>query len=146
LANIATQIGGKWLGAWTVFAAGISNLALFEAEMSRDAFQLMGMANRGLFPKIFSTQSKYDTPTYGIMLGTFFVILMSVADFAALVEMLNFAYSLALLIEFAAFIKLRVSHPHGMCFLQEKLLFVMRMLLQFFFLIGIFFASFLCNE
>jgi len=113
LANIATQIGGKWLGAWTVFAAGISNLALFEAEMSRDAFQLMGMANRGLFPKIFSTQSKYDTPTYGIMLGTFFVILMSVADFTALVEMLNFAYSLALLFEFAAFIKLRVSHADG---------------------------------
>jgi amino acid transporter len=117
LAIVATKIGGSWLGAWTVFAAGISNLALFEAEMSRDAFQLMGMANRGLFPKIFSTQSKYDTPTYGILLGTFFVIAMSVADFAALVEMLNFAYSLALLIEFAAFIKLRISHADGMYYI-----------------------------
>jgi len=110
LANIATQIGGTWLGAWTVFAAGVSNLALFEAEMSSDAYQLMGMANRGLFPKMFSTQSKYDTPTYGILLGTFVVILMSIADFTSLVEMLNFAYSLALLFEFAAFIKLRISH------------------------------------
>ncbi len=115
LANVAAQIGGKWLGAWIVFASGVSNLALFEAEMSSDAYQLMGMANRGLFPKIFSTQSKYDTPTYGILLGTFIIILMSVADFAALVEMLNFAYSLALLIEFAAFIKLRVSHSEGVC-------------------------------
>ena len=114
LANIATQIGGPWLGAWTVFAAGISNLALFEAEMSSDAFQLMGMARRGLFPKIFSTQSEYDTPTYGIFLGTLIIVLMSVADFSALVEMLNFAYSISLLIEFAAFIKLRISHDDGM--------------------------------
>ena len=43
LGAVAVDIGGKWLGAWTIFAAGISNLALFEAEMSSDAFQLMGM-------------------------------------------------------------------------------------------------------
>jgi hypothetical protein len=28
---------------WTIFAAGISNVALFEAEMSSDAFKIMGM-------------------------------------------------------------------------------------------------------
>ena len=43
LGAVCQDIGGKWLGAWTIFAAGISNLALFEAEMSSDAFQLMGM-------------------------------------------------------------------------------------------------------
>jgi amino acid transporter len=43
LGTVAVDIGGEWLGVWTVFAAGISNLALFEAEMSSDAFQLMGM-------------------------------------------------------------------------------------------------------
>ncbi len=39
--QVAVDIGGKWLGRWTIFAAGISNLALFEAELSADAFQLM---------------------------------------------------------------------------------------------------------
>jgi len=39
--QVAVDIGGKWLGVWTIFAAGISNLALFEAELSADAFQLM---------------------------------------------------------------------------------------------------------
>lgn len=39
--QVAVDIGGKWLGGWTIFAAGISNLALFEAELSADAFQLM---------------------------------------------------------------------------------------------------------
>jgi len=113
LAAVAAKIGGPWLGAWTVLAAGIANLALFEAEMSSDAFQLMGMARRGLLPKILSAQSTYGTPTYGILIGTLVIVSMSVADFSALVEMLNFAYSLSLLMEYAAFIKLRISHPHG---------------------------------
>ena len=41
LGAVAVDIGGKWLGALTVFAAGISNLALFEAKLSADSFQLM---------------------------------------------------------------------------------------------------------
>ena len=67
MGRVAMDIGGTWLGGWTIFAAGISNLALFEAgkltflqsesarvtyftahfmyirysELSADAFQLM---------------------------------------------------------------------------------------------------------
>lgn len=48
-AVINSEIVGPWLGAWTVLAAGISNIALFQAELSADAFQLMGMADRGTF-------------------------------------------------------------------------------------------------
>jgi amino acid transporter len=47
LARVTGEVVGPWLGAWTVFAAGISNIALFQAELSADAFQLMGMADRG---------------------------------------------------------------------------------------------------
>jgi amino acid transporter len=43
LGTVAVDIGGSWLGAWTIFAAGISNVAMFEAEMSSDAFKIMGM-------------------------------------------------------------------------------------------------------
>ncbi len=43
LGVVAMDIGGRWLGMWTIFAAGISNVALFEAEMSSDAFKIMGM-------------------------------------------------------------------------------------------------------
>lgn len=109
LAKVCTDVIGPWLGAWTVFAAGISNIALFLSEMSSDAFQLMGMAERGLIPKVFATKSRFGTPTYGIILGTIVIIAMSVADFTALVEMLNFNYSVALLMEYAAFVKLRIS-------------------------------------
>ena len=37
LAKAASDIVGPWLGGWTVFAAGISNIAMFQAELSSDA-------------------------------------------------------------------------------------------------------------
>jgi amino acid transporter len=110
-ASVAATIAGPWLGIWTVFAAAVSNIALFEAEMSGDAYQLMGMADRGMIPKLFTKRSRFDTPQNGIILNTFVIILMSVANFEELVEMLNFAYSLAFLMEFAAFVKLRIDEP-----------------------------------
>jgi amino acid transporter len=74
----ATEIGGEWLGIWTIFASAISNIALFEAEMSGDAYQLLGMADRGLIPKVFAQRSRFGTPTNGILLGTFVIIAVSV--------------------------------------------------------------------
>jgi amino acid transporter len=98
-------------GDWTVFAAGISNVALFQAEMSTDAFQLMGMAERGYLPKIFATRSRFGTSTYGLLAGLLVVLLLGVSDLGTLVEMLNFNYGIALLMEYAAFVKLRVERP-----------------------------------
>jgi len=109
LATVSYDVIGPWLGAWTVFAAGISNIALFQAEMSSDAFQLMGMADRGYVPKILGKRSVHGTPTYGIAIGTFIVVVMGVSDMTSLIEMLNFSYSISLLLEYAAFIKLRFS-------------------------------------
>lgn len=42
-ADVATAIAGRWLGVWVVLAAAAANIGLFEAEMSSDALQLMGM-------------------------------------------------------------------------------------------------------
>lgn len=107
----AEQIGGEWLGAWVVFAAGVSNIALFQAELSADAFQLMGMAERGFVPKIFATRSRHSTPTYGIILGVIVIIAMGTFDLEELIEMLNFNYAISLVIEYTAFFKLRLSKP-----------------------------------
>ncbi len=81
LGTVAVDIGGEWLGVWTVFAAGISNLALFEAEMSSDAFQLMGMGKCILASTVFrlphslltiriydSTRTKPNAGTFQIYL------------------------------------------------------------------------------
>jgi amino acid transporter len=118
LTTVAGEVVGPWLAAWMVLAAAISNIALYEAEMSGDAYQLMGMADRGLVPKIFGRRSRFGTPTYGIVTGTLVIFALGVADFDSLVEMLNFAYSLSLLMEFAAFIKLRITDEDGKCIMD----------------------------
>jgi len=112
LAVVNSELVGPWLGAWTVMAAGISNIGLFQAELSADAFQLMGMADRGHVPKIFGRRSRYGTPTYGIILGLIVILLMDfVSDLDQLIEMLNFNYAVSLLMEYAAFFQLRIRHP-----------------------------------
>jgi amino acid transporter len=112
LTVVAQEIGGVWLASWTVIAAAVSCIALFLAEMSGDAWQLLGMADRGLIPKIFCRRSRFDTPTNGIVLGTLIIFLLSFTNFDALVEMLNFSFCVALLMEYAAFIKLRIYQPN----------------------------------
>jgi amino acid transporter len=113
LARAAGIIGGAWLEGWVVLAAGIANIALFQAELSADAFQLMGMAERGFVPSIFSTRSRFGTPTYGIVLGVAVIVAMGSFDLDNLIEMLNLNYAIALLMEYAAFLKLRVTNPDG---------------------------------
>lgn len=46
-AEVAEAVAGRWLGVWVVLAAAAANVGLFEAEMSSDAFQLMGMVRCG---------------------------------------------------------------------------------------------------
>jgi amino acid transporter len=111
LATIAREIAGPWLETWMIFAAGVSNIAMFQAELSADAFQLMGMADRGHVPKIFTHRSVHGTPTYGILLGTFIIVLMGASGLDKLIEMLNFNYAISLLMEYTAFLKLRIYHP-----------------------------------
>lgn len=112
IAIAASRIVGPWLGAWTVFAAGVSNIALFQAELSADSFQIMGMADRGYLPRIFSERSQYGTPTYGILLGLAVIAtVITVSNLGQLIEMLNFSYSISLIIEYAAFLELRRSKP-----------------------------------
>ena len=64
-----------------------------------------------VLPAFFSIRSRHGTPTYGIALGTVVIVLMTLSDLEGLIEMLNFQYSIALIMEYAAFVKLRVSQP-----------------------------------
>lgn len=45
-ATVAEAVAGRWLGVWVVLAAAVANVGLFEAEMSSDALQVMGMVSR----------------------------------------------------------------------------------------------------
>jgi amino acid transporter len=111
MATVVTETVGPWLGQWMVFAAALSNIGLFQAELSTDAYRLMGMAERGYLPQFLATRSVNGTPTYSLLVGTMVIVIMGVSNLDNLIEMLNFNYAIALLLEYAAFIKLRISKP-----------------------------------
>ncbi|XP_057494592.1 probable polyamine transporter At3g19553 [Actinidia eriantha] len=110
-AEVGMLIGGSWLKWWIQAAAAMSNLGLFEAEMSSDAFQLLGMSEIGMLPAIFASRSKYGTPTISILCSATGVVFLSGMSFQEILEFLNFLYATGMLLEFAAFIKLRISKP-----------------------------------
>ncbi|WOL10478.1 putative polyamine transporter isoform X1 [Canna indica] len=110
-AQVGMVIGGAWLRWWIQAAAAMSNMGLFEAEMSSDSFQLLGMSQLGMLPAIFSRRSKYGTPTISILCSATGVILLSWMSFQEIIEFLNFLYAIGMLLEFAAFIKLRIRKP-----------------------------------
>ncbi|KAI3860219.1 hypothetical protein MKX03_022525 [Papaver bracteatum] len=110
-AEVGMLMGGVWLKWWIQAAAAVSNMALFEAEMSGDAFQLLGMSEMGMLPAIFASRSKYGTPTTSILCSATGVVFLSWLSFQEIIEFLNFLYSIGMLIEFAAFVKLRIDKP-----------------------------------
>ncbi|XP_072986831.1 probable polyamine transporter At3g19553 [Typha latifolia] len=110
-AQVGMAIGGNWLRWWIQAAAAMSNMGLFEAEMSADSFQLLGMSEMGMLPAIFASRSKYGTPTFSILCSATGVVILSCMSFQEIIEFLNFLYALGMLLEFAAFVKLRIKKP-----------------------------------
>lgn len=109
--KVADQVGGKWLALWIVVAAVFAQVGQFQAEMASDSYQVQGMAERGFLPKFLAYRSSYDTPTLGILASSLGIFLMSSFKFVEIIEMLNSVYALSELLEFAAFIWLRIKEP-----------------------------------
>jgi amino acid transporter len=80
-AGIAMEISGPWLGHWMMAASAVTNIGMFEAEMSSDAWQVAGMADRGILPKFLSTRNKFGAPTYGIALSASGVLCLAWLSF-----------------------------------------------------------------
>lgn len=109
--EIAKLIGGAWLMWWIQGAAALSNMGLFVAEMSSDSFQLLGMAERGMLPEFFGKRSRYGTPMIGILFSASGVVLLSWLSFQEIIAAENFLYCFGMILEFIAFIKLRIQKP-----------------------------------
>ncbi|XP_039136375.1 probable polyamine transporter At3g13620 [Dioscorea cayenensis subsp. rotundata] len=111
-AEAAGMIGGKWLKIWTQAGAVLSAIGLYEAQLSSNTFQLLGMAELGLLPKALSKRSKwFNTPWLSILISTLITLSISFLSFSHIIASANFLYNLAMLIEFAAFIRLRIKFP-----------------------------------
>ncbi|KAK9699071.1 hypothetical protein RND81_08G151100 [Saponaria officinalis] len=111
LADVAKIIGGTWLCWWIQGAAAMSNMGMFVAEMSSDSFQLLGMAERGMIPELFAKRSRHGTPVLGILFSASGVILLSWLSFDEIVAAENFLYCFGMILEFIAFVLLRIKQP-----------------------------------
>ncbi|XP_039043881.1 probable polyamine transporter At1g31830 [Hibiscus syriacus] len=109
--DIGKMLGGVWLRTWIQAAAALSNMGMFLADMSSDSFQLKGMATRGMLPELFAKRSPYGTPLVGILFSASGVILLSWMSFQEIVAAENFLYCFGMIMEFIAFVKLRIDHP-----------------------------------
>ncbi|XP_009796217.1 probable polyamine transporter At1g31830 isoform X1 [Nicotiana sylvestris] len=111
--DIAKILGGVWLRWWIQGAAALSNMGTFVAEMSSDSFQLLGMAERGMLPEFFAKRSRYGTPLVGILFSASGVILLSWMSFQEIVAAENFLYCFGMILEFIAFVRLRIKLPNA---------------------------------
>lgn len=79
--------------------------------MSNGAFQLLGMADLGLLPTIFSHRDAHTgTPWVAIAASTVITIVISFLGFDDVIATANFMYGLGTLLEFASFLWLRARH------------------------------------
>ena len=70
---------GKWLFRFGCLQ--VSQIGQFEAEMSSDSFQLLGMAERGFLPACLARRSRHETPTLAIVLSSVGICALSMFDF-----------------------------------------------------------------
>ncbi|KAK4833925.1 hypothetical protein QYF36_013489 [Acer negundo] len=111
-ADVAQLIAGKWLKICVEIGACLSIVGLYEAQLSSCAYQILGMTDLGLLPKVFGMRSRwFDTPWVGILISTLVALAVSYMDFANIIYCVNFLYSLGMLLEFASFLWLRRKLP-----------------------------------
>mmetsp|Transcript_7596 Transcript_7596/g.17363 ORF Transcript_7596/g.17363 Transcript_7596/m.17363 type:complete len:615 (-) Transcript_7596:726-2570(-) len=112
LVKIASEVVGPWLGCWITVATACGCIGLFIAEMAADSFQVMGMADQGQLPAMFSDRSKYGTPTVPIGIAFCAILVGSNFDFTSIIEMCNITYIFAQFMQIAALVKLRKDRPN----------------------------------
>lgn len=105
-------VSGKWLKIWVEIGAVLSVIGLFEAQLSSSAYQILGMADLALLPKVVGLRSKwFNTPWIGILVSTLIALGVSYLSYEDIVSSANFLYSLGMLLEFASFVYLRWKFP-----------------------------------
>ena len=95
LIQVAYMIGGWWLQYLVIVGTLASCVGQFEAETSENAFALLGMSERRMLPKVFSTRSRFGTPSVGIWGGMVVTIMcVQMENLSDIVELLNVVVSI----------------------------------------------------
>jgi len=111
-AKVAGAAGGEWLKIIFLASATLSGVGMFLSEMTSDCYNLMAMGEDGLVPQVFAKKTPMSgTPFVAILCGYVVIMVLIACPFGIILEVDNWLYTMALLLEFAAFLQLRISKP-----------------------------------
>jgi amino acid transporter len=110
--EVAEKIGGAGLATWLTVAGLISALGLFNALLCTSARVSYAMALRRTLPSFLARlHPRHATPWAAILVNSAGVSVLIPFSFQELVQVDMFLYALALLLEFAALVRLRMTEP-----------------------------------
>lgn len=112
ISQVASQLVAPWLGALISFAVMWSNFSLFNSQLLYTSRIPFAMAEDGLLPKfITKTHPRFGTPVVSLLLCSVIYSAFSLLSFKKLVVINVLIYTVSLLLEFAALIRLRFTRP-----------------------------------
>uniref|UniRef100_A0A7S1EF27 Amino acid permease/ SLC12A domain-containing protein n=1 Tax=Hemiselmis andersenii TaxID=464988 RepID=A0A7S1EF27_HEMAN len=111
--SVAEAQGGQWLGGLFALGSAASAMGMYLSDSTTTSYLISGMSEGGLLPPFLARRFPplFDTPVIPILAVFACVTVLLHMPFTAILQCENFLYSLQLLIEIAALIKLRYSHP-----------------------------------
>ncbi len=109
--QLAEQVGGVPLGIWLAIGALVSAAGLFSALLLQVSRLPFVMAADGWLPQGLTRESRFGTPWVSIVVCAAIYSVFCLGPFQALIVVDVFLYSLALTMEFAALIALRIRAP-----------------------------------
>eukprot|EP00026_Physarum_polycephalum_P008956 Phypoly_transcript_09063.p1 GENE.Phypoly_transcript_09063~~Phypoly_transcript_09063.p1 ORF type:complete len:445 (+),score=44.18 Phypoly_transcript_09063:85-1335(+) len=108
----AAKVGGDKLRIFLGVGGMMSSLGLFNCLLCASARLVYCLSTKGYIPKFLSTLTpKRDTPICAILFNSLLVALLGSFSFTVLVELDFLLYSLTIMLEYAAWMKLRISRP-----------------------------------
>ena len=112
LPDIARSIGGVWLGHAVAAGAVVSAAGLFTSLLLTNSRLPYVLARAGTLPTwLGAVQPRFGTPWAAVIVSAACYAAFAVFSFKELIVLNVWLYSLALLIELGAFLKLRRSEP-----------------------------------
>nr|CCA20826.1 Amino AcidPolyamineOrganocation (APC) Family putati [Albugo laibachii Nc14] len=109
---IAEYIAGTGLRSWFLLCAILGNMGVYIAKMTKNGFQLAGMADLGLAPTFFIARSAENgVPVRAILTAYGIICFMALFDFNVILGVDNFLSALSCVTEMAAIVVLRFKNP-----------------------------------
>ena len=112
LADVSKSVGGEFLQSWVFFSGVCSYAGMFTTELFVDSFQLFGMANHGLAPRLFAARSsKFDTPHTAICASVVIMLFLVSFEFEDILLATNAITAMANALILVTMYKLRKKYP-----------------------------------